>query len=126
VLQNLVAQHVPIGIARDHLHHHKPIRLFVGRDLALHEKSVQRIERDRLIGLRHDRGEDAVADDWVRQHEARRIEKPRKALIERIELGCRDGKAAIVEKLGIALRLKQISGLALEGTPARAARWRAR
>ncbi len=89
-------------VARDVLHHEQLVREFVRRDPALHEEAVQGFERHRGIrGGRHS-AEDAVANDGVWQHEARRIEKPGKRLIEPVELARGNREAAMIDELWIA------------------------
>ncbi len=63
---------------------------------------MQRVERDRLAWLRRHRGEDAVAEQGIGQHEAGGIEKSRKALIEPVELARGDREAAMMQELGIS------------------------
>ncbi len=89
-------------VARDVLHHEQFVGEFVRRHAALHEEAVQGVERHRRIrGGRHG-AEDAVTDDRVRQHEARRIEKPGICLIEVVELRRGNREAAVIDQLGIA------------------------
>jgi hypothetical protein len=53
---------------------------------------MQRFERDGLVRPGHDRREDAVAHDRVGEHETRRVEETREALIELIEGAGGDGE----------------------------------
>src|ERR1700704_4605832 len=64
---------------------------------------MQCIERDGLVRPRHDRREDAVADDRVGERETRCVEEPREALIELVELARGNGKAAMMQKLAVPL-----------------------
>ena len=62
---------------------------------------MQRLERDRLAGPRHHRGEDAVADDGIGQHETGGVEKAGKAAIKLVELGRGNRQAAVTQQLRI-------------------------
>ena len=102
LLEDLSAEDAPLCIARDLPHHEQLVGEFVGRDAAILEKRDECVERDGLPWLRRHRGEDAVAEQRIGQHEARRIEKSRKGLIEPVELARGNGEAAMMKELVIS------------------------